>query len=118
MVGSSTASNSGKWAINIGAAGLYKIEAFIPKSALAAATRVRYKVAMNGPVTYSSPVNQSMNQGVYVQVRNPNRSDGCWQFPAGSMGNGVRLEDNYGGNNPEANVTIALDALRFTRIKG
>lgn len=110
-----TSLNSGKWALNIGASGLYKIEAFIPNSSVITATAVRYKVAMNGPVIYSSPVNQSANKGFYVQVRNPNRADGYWSFPAGSAGNGVRLEDNYGGNSPESGVNIALDALRFTR---
>ena len=118
MIGSASALNSGKWAISIGVSGLYKIEAFIPASSLAAATRARYKVATNGTVTYSSPVNQSTNHGLYVQVRNPNRSDGLWFFTAGPTGNGVRLEDNYGGNNPEGNVAIALDALRFTRMTG
>ena len=117
MAGSADAAslNSGKWAIDIGAAGLYKIEAFIPNTTLITATRVRYKVAMNGPVVYSSPVDQAANRGLYVQVRNPNRADGYWSFPAGATGNGVRLEDNYGGNNPEAGANIALDALRFTR---
>lgn len=111
----STSLNSGKWAIDIGAAGSYKIEAFIPNDTLITATRARYKVAMNGPIVYSSPVNQSANRGAYVQVLNPNRVDGLWYFPAGAAGNGVRLEDNYGGNNPESGVNIALDALRFTR---
>jgi surface antigen len=108
--------NSGKWAVDIGASGLYKLEAFIPNSSLATARRARYKVATSGSVAYSGSVDQASSRGLYVQVRNPNRSDGLWSFPAGINGNGVRLEDNYGGNNPESGVNIILDALRFTRM--
>lgn len=109
--------NTGTWYFNILVAGTYKIEAYIPNNSAAGATRARYRVGNGLFGTFSSPVNQTTTRGTWVQIRNPNSTDGNWELSTGSSGKSVILADNYAGNAPESGVNLAMDALRFTRVR-
>jgi phosphodiesterase/alkaline phosphatase D-like protein len=101
---SSESENSGRWDVNIQAAGYYEIQAYIPNNTYATATGARYRV--DG--TYSKEVNQNANRGLWVKISNPGRSDGYWYLSSGVKS--IELADTDGGG---VDQWLAFDALKF-----
>ncbi|MEP6743710.1 MAG: CHAP domain-containing protein, partial [bacterium] len=101
--------NAGQWSVNVLNAGTYEIQAYVPNNNTATANSARYKV--NG--VYSTAVNQAANNGVWVKLSNPSRTDGNWSLGTGVQS--VELADTDGGS---SGLFLGFDAIKFISVAG
>ncbi|MBW2459469.1 MAG: peptidoglycan DD-metalloendopeptidase family protein [Deltaproteobacteria bacterium] len=98
--------SSATWEVNVGAAGNYQVEAFIPNNPDNLTQGVPYVVRHDG-VQDSVTVDQSAHRGSWVAL-------GTYAFAAGGD-QWVRIADNSGEPYVDENgPRLVVDALRFT----